>query len=154
MYTKNRVRSLPKGLIWIQTNTKISLAEHSLGQNSDIAAICDICLLEQQAFPPHSILCKNLPHSTLWSCCFLVATLNRGGQYRTRTQQLQLHRNSSSSPGKTCSKTSLTCSKKTPWQLATASKEGYWLLSLVAFLANFRLTTGFPAFCSKGKHLC
>lgn len=154
MYTKTRVRSLPKGLIWIETDTQISPAEHSLGQKNDIAAICDIRLLEQQAFPPHGTPCKNLSHSTLCSCCFLVVTLNRGGQYRICTQQPQLHRNSSSFPGKTCSKTSLTCFKKTPWQLATASKEGYWLLSSVALLPNCRLTTGFSAFRSKGKHLC
>lgn len=102
----------------------------------------------------HSILCKNLSHSTLCSCFFFVVTLNRCSQYRICTQQLQLHSNSSSFPGKICSKTSLTCSKKTPWQRAIASKDEYWLLSLVAFLPNFRVTTGFPAFHSKGKHLC
>lgn len=40
----------PKRLIWIGTDTQISLGKHSLGQNNDIAATCDSCLLEQQAF--------------------------------------------------------------------------------------------------------
>lgn len=44
---------------------------------------------------------------------FSVATLYGGGQYGTWTKQLQPCRNSSSSPGETCSKTRLTCSKKT-----------------------------------------
>lgn len=92
------LRPIPKELIWEGTDTQISLGKHFLGQSNDTAATCDTCLLEQD-FPAHS---------TLWSCCFLGATLKTGGQYR----QLQLHRNSSSSPGKTCSKTSLTCSKR------------------------------------------
>lgn len=106
-------QSLPKRLIWIGTDTQISLGKHFLGQNNDTAATCDICLLEQQGFPPHSTLGTNLANSTLWSCCSLLSTLNTGGQHRNWIQQLQLHRNpSSSSPGKTCSKTSLTCSER------------------------------------------
>lgn len=102
------LRLLPKGLIWIGTDTQISLGKHSLGQNNDTAATCDTCLLEQQAFPAHS---TDPPHRALWSCCFLADTLNTGGQYRHWTWQLHLHRNPSSL-GKTYSKMSLICSKR------------------------------------------
>lgn len=67
-------QSPPKRLIWIGTDTQISLGKHSLGQKSDTAATRDICLLEQQVVPPHSTPGTNLangtpgtnlPHSTL-----------------------------------------------------------------------------------------
>lgn len=145
-YTQRTVSNLSlKGWFGYRLTHRYLLAERSLGQNNDIAAICDICLLEQQGFPTtwHPMQKPITQHP--------VQLLLFGSHLQQMWPRQNLHTTALLPFLAKLAPRLAWLALKTPWQRATASKQGYWLLSLAAFLTNFRVTTGLQLFTPKAS---